>query len=79
MLNPRDRISLAELIKVNRLTRYRIPFFATYVPAGFPSPAENYLERTCDVADLCTPNIDDSYLMRMPNPSLLDEQVDEGD
>jgi len=32
--------------------RLHIPFFASPVKAGFPSPAESFLETVCDLNDL---------------------------
>ena len=42
-------------IKPPELTKpdYRIPFFGESVSAGFPSPAQDFVEKRLDVNDLC--------------------------
>jgi DNA polymerase V len=59
--------------------QYQIPFFSYYIQASFPSPAENFLERVCDVNDLCISNSDETYLLLMNDDGLLDDRIEQGD
>jgi DNA polymerase V len=57
----------------------RIPFFASTVRAGFPSPAENYVERVCDLNDLCITNAEATYFVRVTGDSMTGDRIEEGD
>jgi len=41
-------------IVVPLVSKLRLPFFLSKVPAGFPSPAEDYVEKTLDLNDFIT-------------------------
>ncbi|XWW48586.1 hypothetical protein JYG30_24975 (plasmid) [Fibrella sp. USSR17] len=66
-------------VQVHIKDRYQIPFFSYYIQASFPSPAENFLERVCDVNDLCITNPDDTYLLSMNDDGLLEDRIEKGD
>lgn len=69
----------ADCVQVRVQERYQIPFFSYYIQASFPSPAENFLERTCDINDLCVSNPDDTYLIPMNDDGLLNDRIEQGD
>ena len=60
-------------------SRLRIPFFASPVKAGFPSPAESFVERVCDLNDLCISNAEATYFVRVTGDSMIEDRIDEGD
>lgn len=59
--------------------RLRIPFFQSLVQAGFPSPAENYVERVCDLNDLCVTNAEATYFVRVTGDSMTGDRIEPGD
>jgi DNA polymerase V len=59
--------------------RLRIPFYASLVRAGFPSPAENYVERVCDLNDLCVSNAEATYFVRVTGDSMSGDRIEPGD
>ena len=67
------------VVKVAIETRYRIPFFTSYIQAGFPSPAENYVERVCDLNDLCITNAEATYFVRVTGDSMTGDRIEPGD
>lgn len=68
-----------DFIKATVETRLLIPFFQSYVQAGFPSPAENYIERVCDLNDLCITNAEATYFVRVASDSMIGDRIDRGD
>lgn len=60
-------------------SRIRIPFFGSLVRAGFPSPAENYVERVCDLNDLCVTNAEATYFVRVTGDSMAGDRIEPGD
>lgn len=59
--------------------RLKIPFYSSLVRAGFPSPAENYVERVCDLNDLCVTNAEATYFVRVTGDSMSGDRIEPGD
>lgn len=79
MIAPQERIPDSDIIKAEQSTRLLIPFFSAYVQTGFPSPVENYIERACDLNDLCVTNPEATYFVRVASDSMIGDRIDRGD
>ena len=79
MIEENDRIQADSLFKVAVHSRYLIPFFSYYVQAGFPSPAESYIEKVCDLNELCITNAEATYFVRVASDSMIGDRIDRGD
>ena len=60
-------------------TRYRIPLYLGRVPAGFPSPAQDYIERTLDLNELCIKRPAATYFVRVEGDSMIEAGIYDGD
>ncbi|UHG94955.1 S24 family peptidase [Spirosoma oryzicola] len=60
-------------------TNLCVPFFLSLVQAGFPSPADNYVERVCDLNDLCITNAEATFFVRAVGDSMEGDHIQEGD
>src|SRR6195952_415958 len=56
-----------------------LPYFDGTVPAGFPSPAEDYLETPLDLTDFLMDNKAATFLMRVDGDSMRDAGILHGD
>jgi DNA polymerase V len=56
-----------------------IPFFLDTVPAGFPSPATDYCEKTLDLNELCIKRPAATYFVRTQGESMLEAGIFSGD
>src|ERR1700692_3100201 len=56
-----------------------LPYFDGCVPAGFPSPAEDYLETPLDLADFLIENKAATFLMRGDGDAMRDTGILDGD
>ncbi|WP_298150332.1 translesion error-prone DNA polymerase V autoproteolytic subunit [Flavobacterium sp.] len=56
-------------------TRYRIPLYLGRVPAGFPSPAQDYIERTLDLNELCIKRPAATYFVRVEGDSMIEAGI----
>ena len=56
-----------------------LPYFDGTVPAGFPSPAEDYLETPLDLTDFLIDNKAATFLMRVDGDSMRDAGILHGD
>ena len=53
----------------------RVPVFGSAICAGFPSPAEDWLEETIDPAALLIANRPATFLMRVDGSSMVDAGI----
>jgi DNA polymerase V len=56
-----------------------LPLFAARVPAGFPSPAQDYVERTLDLNELCIAHPAATYYVRATGDSMIEAGIHDGD
>ncbi len=56
-----------------------IPLFCTKVAAGFPSPADDYVERSLDLNELCITNPPATYFVRADGDSMIGAGIAPGD
>ncbi|WP_213989666.1 translesion error-prone DNA polymerase V autoproteolytic subunit [Sodalis sp. dw_96] len=64
-------VELAEVIP--------LPLFASRVPAGFPSPAQDYIENRIDLNQLCINHPAATYFVRVTGDSMIEGFINEGD
>jgi DNA polymerase V len=56
-----------------------LPFAAILVPAGFPSPAQDYLEKSLDISKYLVKRPNATYFMRVTGDSMVDAGINDGD
>ncbi|WP_261841043.1 translesion error-prone DNA polymerase V autoproteolytic subunit [Aliamphritea ceti] len=56
-----------------------IPLFGETVPAGFPSPAQDYVERSLDLNELCIQHPAATYFVRAQGDSMQGAGIFDGD
>lgn len=61
------------------LTRRPLPFYGCRVEAGFPSPADDYLEKTLDANELLITNPLATYFVRVKGQSMQGCWIRDGD
>lgn len=60
-------------------TKVAIPLFGTKVRAGFPSPADDYVEDTLDINELMIQNGPATFLLTVEGNSMIGAGIFEGD
>ncbi|CUB06580.1 translesion error-prone DNA polymerase V autoproteolytic subunit [Marinomonas fungiae] len=55
--------------------RFRIPLFMECVSAGFPSPAQNYIEQTLDLNELCIKRPAATFFVRVEGNSMIEAGI----
>lgn len=76
------RIPVSLLDAVTRFieTRgYRLPVYASRVPAGTPEDADDHVEKTADLNSLLLNNPRDTFLLRVAGDSMMDAGIYEDD
>ena len=56
-----------------------IPFFTMRVSAGFPSPAQDYVEKALDLNELCIKHPAATYFVRVEGESMIEAGILDGD
>lgn len=59
--------------------RYHIPLFSSLIAAGFPSPAQDYVEQTLDLNELCIRHPAATYFVRVQGDSMIEAGIFNGD
>jgi DNA polymerase V len=59
--------------------RRPIPLYQDFVPAGFPSPAQDYVERALDLNELLVKRPSATYFVRAQGDSMIDAGIFPGD
>ncbi len=60
-------------------TKQRIPLFSTKVQAGFPSPADDHLERALDLNEHLVRHPAATFFVRVQGESMRDAGISSGD
>ena len=57
------------------LESIELPLFASYISAGFPSPADDYLEDRIDIGKHLVRNPTSTFMMRVKGRSIVDANI----
>lgn len=68
-----------EILKPERLKHFNLPMFLESVSAGFPSPADDYLESKLDLNDLLIKNPAATFFVRVTGDSMIKAGIYSGD
>ena len=68
-----------EHLDFDNLESIEVPLMASYISAGFPSPAESYEEDRIDILKHIILNPTSTYMMRVKGSSMVDANIHEGD
>lgn len=78
-LYPNDVPGGLDLIPSSAFDFHQIPFFQSRVPAGFPSPAEDYHENTLSLNDLVVDHPASTFFVRVDGDSMTGAGIHDGD
>lgn len=70
---------VAEILKVEASNPLPLPIFLPHVQAGFPSPAENYLDKTLDLNELLISHPAATFFVRVAGDSMRNAGIFSGD
>ena len=59
--------------------KLKIPLFLERVSAGFPSPAQDYIEQTLDLNELCIQHPAATFFVRVEGESMCEAGIYPGD
>ncbi|HHW8957211.1 translesion error-prone DNA polymerase V autoproteolytic subunit [Morganella morganii] len=68
-----------KLVKINDDAILTLPLFLEHVPAGFPSPAADYIEDRINLNSELIRHPESTYLLRVEGSSMIDANIFDGD
>ena len=78
MTIPTDN-SIAEIFSVDRTRKIKRPLFLSNVSAGFPSPADDYIDRKLDLNELLIKNPAATFFVRVAGDSMTGAGIQHDD
>ena len=70
---------IVNIKKAARSLPLPLPFFLASVPAGFPSPADDYLDKTLDLNELVVAHPAATFFVRVEGDSMQGASISSGD
>lgn len=70
---------LGNIIQIKAKTQYQIPIALTKIAAGFPSPAQDYIDKTIDLNEDLIHNKEASFIVEVESLSMKNAGIDIGD
>ena len=70
--------SYVELLAVNLAEAFLLPYYASRISAGFPSPAEDYVEVRLNIGEFVTENPTSTFFVRVHGDSMQDAHIVDG-
>ena len=70
---------ISRISSFQAITKYSIPLVLNKIAAGFPSPAEDYIDKTVDMNDLLISNRDATFIVQVESLSMKDVGIEVND
>ena len=70
---------LSAVTKFMETSGYRLPVYASRIPAGTPEDADDHVEKTTELNSFLLKNPKDTFLLRVTGDSMLDAGIYEND
>ncbi len=70
---------ISRISSFQAITKYSIPLVLNKIAAGFPSPAEDYVDKTVDMNDLLISNRDATFIVQVESLSMKDVGIEVND
>ena len=71
--------TVQQVLRASRRIARALPFFLSRVPAGFPSPADDYLEGELDLNELLIQHPAATFYVRLAGDSMVNAGLFDGD
>lgn len=78
-LTKEKSIPAEEIFRIEAKIPQRFPLFVTSISAGFPSPADDYIDRTLDLNEFLVKHPAATFFVRVSGDSMLGAGIHPGD
>ena len=78
-MNRAKSACIKEIYRFANQQREEFPLFAANIPAGFPSPADDYIDKKLDLNELLIRHPAATFFVRVSGNSMIDAGINSGD
>ena len=71
--------NIKNVYKIDAKTQQKLPLFTAQISAGFPSPADDFIDKSLDVNDLLIKNPSSTFFVRVEGESMQGAGIFDGD
>jgi len=68
-----------KIFALNKQAELKLPFLESLIPAGFPSPADDYLEMSLDLNERLIRNPSSTFFAQITGSSMINAGIHDGD
>jgi len=72
-------MTVVEIYKLKPEAKFKLPLLLSRSPAGFPSPADDYIEERIDLNKKLIRHPEATYLIRVMGDSMVGDRIEDGD
>ncbi len=72
-------MKVLNIIPIDNTTNISLPLFVSNIPAGFPSPADDYLDKSLDLNKYLITNPAASFFVKVEGDSMINAGILSGD
>lgn len=72
-------MTVVEIYKLKPEAKFKLPLLLSRSPAGFPSPADDYIEERIDLNKKLIRHPEATYLIRVMGDSMIGDRIYDGD
>lgn len=76
---PKERMRVGEMWGFEGKKKLKIPLFTTRISAGFPSPADDFIDKTLDLNEFLISHPSATFFVRVEGTSMIDAHIHPGD
>ncbi len=74
-----NEIDIDDIRQIDPVTHLQIPLSTERVQAGFPSPAQDYIDKKIDLNEYLISNVNSTFIVKVNSLSMLNAGLDVGD
>jgi len=75
----KKELKIAEIFALEKKSRLELPIFSTRISAGFPSPADDYIENKLDLNEFLIQHPSATFFVRVEGDSMTEAGINSGD
>jgi DNA polymerase V len=76
---PKEQMRIGEVWGFEGAKKLKIPLFTARISAGFPSPADDFIDKTLDLNEFLVSHPSATFFVKVEGTSMIDAHIHPGD
>ena len=72
-------LKIKKIYSFNKKNNIKLPLYISSIKAGFPSPADDYIEKNLDLNDFLIKHPSSTFFLKVEGESMIDAGIHSGD